>query len=355
MDSVFREALAIAGKSSYRGETAGNIKGALEARIGSLLVGPKGRCFNNRRSIPLKELLSRPVVLELDSLNEDEKALMMMFVLTLVREHAKATRRSGAPLSHVLLVEEAHVVIGRANGNASNDHANPKAVATRMFTRALAEMRALGEGIVIADQLPTAIAPEAVKNTSLKVMHRLVSADDRSELGQAMIFDAGQIEQAATLAPGRSFVHMQGWARSKLVAEPDFKAVNQVADPPDDQFVATSMMQMRELESVRPAFLPYEGCENVCRTCSMRLREEIERACRGALEEVAEHPGDSDFGTDRTRAMHEFLKRVKVPVPNEDDFASCPGREPDKLSPEERVRNGCIGVFLVEVLMRQVV
>jgi len=341
MDTVFRAALSIAGKSSYRGETAGNIKGALEARIGSLLVGPKGRCFNNRRSVPVKELLARPVVLELDSLNEDEKALLMMFVLTLVREHAKSTRRSGASLSHVMLVEEAHVVIGRSNGSASGDHANAEKVATRMFTRALAEMRALGEGIVIADQLPTAIATEAIKNTSLKVMHRLVSMDDRSELGQAMIFDAGQIEQAATLSPGRAFVHMEGWARSKLISEPDFKALNQVAEPPSDHFVAHSMKQICEIESVRTAFLPYHGCENVCHICSMRVREDVERACRNAIRGYVDDTDDADFGSPRTKAMHAFLSMTDVPIQNELNVG------------DERLRNGCVGVHLVELLLPQ--
>lgn len=357
MDTVFREALVIAGKSSYRGETAGNIKGALEARIGSLLVGPKGRCFNNRRSIPVNELLSRPVVLELDSLNENEKALLMMFVLTLVREHAKATRRSGAPLSHVMLLEEAHAVIGRADSGGASDHSNPRAVATRLFTRAIAEMRALGEGIVIADQLPTAIAPEAVKNTSVKVMHRLVSADDRSELGQAMIFDAGQVEQAATLSPGRAFIHMEGWARSRLVAEPDFKTVNQIAEPPDDRFVAGAMAPIRQRESVRLAFLPYKGCEHVCTACSPRLREEMERACRGALAQIEEEEDESGgFGTGAspTRAIEVFMERANVPVPDEAEAATGPSAAAlAGQSPDCELRLGCAGVFLTEVLLQR--
>lgn len=353
MEHVYQEALAIAEKSSYRGESAGNIKGALEARLGSLLVGPKGRCFNNRRSIPLGELLSRPVVLELDALNENEKALLMMFVLTLVREHAKATRRSGAPLSHVLLLEEAHVVIGRDNNGGGSEKGNPKLVSTRMFTRAIAEMRALGEGIVIADQLPTAIAPEAVKNTSLKVMHRLVSADDRNELGQAMIFDAGQIEQAATLSPGRAFVHMEGWARSRLIAEPDFKTVHQVAEPPEDSFISASMAKIRELEPVRHAYLPYAGCENVCRTCSPRLREEIERACRGALAGMAEETGDEEAGDPLARAMEAFMTRARIPMPQEGDASDWVSARLEGASVEDRLRLGCVGVFLVEVLLPQ--
>jgi hypothetical protein len=252
-----------------------------------------------------------------------------------------------------LLLEEAHVVIGRNNGGGGNEQGNPKLVSTRMFTRAIAEMRALGEGIVIADQLPTAIAPEAVKNTSLKVMHRLVSADDRNELGQAMIFDAGQVEQAAMLSPGRAFVHMEGWARSRLVAEPDFKTVHKIAEPPEDSFITASMANIRELEPVRRAYLPYAGCENVCRTCSVRLREEIERACRGALAEMAEKTGDEEAGDPLTRAMEVFMMRARIPVPQEGDASDRLTAPLEGASAEDRIRFGCVGVFLTEVLLPQ--
>ena len=180
LENLFAKAVEIAGGSSYRGETAGNIRGALETRLGSLLRGPKGRCLNVRKSVPVDILMTRPVIMELDALNDDEKALMMMFMLTMVREYAKTRRKSGSPLSHVILLEEAHNVIGRnAVANGSQHRGSGKEIAINFFTRLLAEMRALGEGTVIADQLPTAIAPEAIKNTNIKVMHRIVSADDR--------------------------------------------------------------------------------------------------------------------------------------------------------------------------------
>src|ERR1051326_759795 len=161
----------MAEQSSYKGETMGNIRGALETRLGALLRGPKGRCFNTRRSVPMEMLLSRPVVLELEALNDEEKALLMLFLLTAIRAYARAKRKSGVGLQHVVLVEEAHNVIGRGEGQGGGGNkANPKEIAIRFFVRMLAEMRALGEGILIADQLPTAIAPEAIKSTNLKVM-----------------------------------------------------------------------------------------------------------------------------------------------------------------------------------------
>lgn len=282
LEDFYRKVLAIAQGTSYRGESAGNIRGALEARVGALLRGPKGRCFNTRLSTPPELLMTKPVIFELDALNDEEKALLMMFVLARVRAHAKTARKpeagkSKTKLKHVVLVEEAHNVIGRGDGRATDGLANPQGVAIKYFTRMLAEMRALGEGIIIADQLPTAIAPEAIKTTNIKVMHRLVSADDRAELGQAMTLDNGQMQQAAMLPPGQSFVFQEGEARARLVKEPDFKNLYGVEEPPDDETVRELMAGFREQEEVRAAYLPYEKCSGVCRACNPRIRERNER------------------------------------------------------------------------------
>ncbi|MGH9931923.1 MAG: ATP-binding protein, partial [Pyrinomonadaceae bacterium] len=286
MEDLLDKALTIAKGTSYRGETAGNIRGALEARIGSLTRGLKGRCFNTQRSVPVNVLMEKPIILELDALNDEEKALAMMFILTLVRAYAKANsrkrRESGRQLSHVVLVEEAHNVIGRGDRYGGSDKANPKEVAIRFFTNMLAEMRALNEGIIIADQLPTAIAPESIKTTNIKVMHRVVAEDDRQEMGAAMVFDAGQFHQAAILPAGQSFVFKEGDARSQLVIEPDFKKeCNQKGlslDPsPDDAMVRESMTSFRETGSVRAVYLPYPGCPDVCLVCNPRIREQSER------------------------------------------------------------------------------
>lgn len=274
----------VAARSRYQGEIAGNIRAALETRLGALLRGPKGRCFGARHSIPVDLLMARPVVLELESLTDEEKALFMMLLLVFLREQVRATRRSGSSkLAHVVLVEEAHNLLGagdaahsRPSGQSSSG--DPKGVAVRYFTRMLAEMRALGEGIVIADQLPTALAPEAVKNTNVKVMHRLTAADDREVLGRTMVLDAAQLEQAATLPPGQSFVFQEGWPRARHVVEPDFKAEYGVEVPPDDIEVRERMQPFTESsESVKAAFLPFAACGAVCQRCDSRVREETER------------------------------------------------------------------------------
>lgn len=315
IEDLYHKALDIAEGKSYRGEVAGNIRGALETRVGSLLRGPKGRCFNTRRSVPSDVLMSQPVVLELDALNDEEKALTMMFILTLVREYAKARRKSGSPLTHVVLVEEAHNVIGRGESRAGSEHrANPKEVSIRFFTRMLAEMRALGEGIIVVDQLPTAIAPEAIKNTNIKVMHRLVAADDRKELGETMVFDGGQFQQAAVLPPGQGFIFMEGWARSRLVVEPDFKKKNQLEVPPDDERVQRLMASFQEREDVRPAFLPYSACPDVCRICNQQIRERNERWVQKKFRSIEEAVKRESEANPLAIAYVSFFEGFDVPL-----------------------------------------
>lgn len=66
----------------------------------------------------------------------------------------------------------------------------------------LAEVRALGEGIVIADQLPTVMAPEVLKNTGLKIAHRITAQDDRALLGSTMSASPDQLEEQGTFGTG---------------------------------------------------------------------------------------------------------------------------------------------------------
>ncbi|OQX16218.1 MAG: hypothetical protein BWK76_11900 [Desulfobulbaceae bacterium A2] len=343
MEDLYVKALLLArNETSYRGETAGNIVGALETRLGSLLRGPKGRCFNTARSVPLAELMQRPVILELDALNNDEKALMMMFVLTLVREYAKTNRSDESPLSHVLLIEEAHNVIGRGQGHAGGqDRANPQGVAIRFFTNMLAEMRAWGEGIIVADQLPTAIAPEVVKQTNIKVMHRIVAADDREELGRAMVFDSAQVHQAVNLPVGMSYVFAGGWPRSRLVQESNFMEEHGLKHPPDNDELGRRMAPAITDAGLRETYLPYRACLDVCRVCHARIREEMERRTQKALPQIL-----AEFSTKGGRDVTSLVTDIFLAG------YTVPSVPPDQLTGEEKTRQDCFRVHWTTLVER---
>lgn len=73
-----------------------------------------------------------------------------------------------------------------------------------VFTNILSELRAYGEGIVIAEQIPSKLTPDAIKNSGTKVVHRLVAQDDRELVGSAMNLAPEQIRGLARLAAGEA-------------------------------------------------------------------------------------------------------------------------------------------------------
>lgn len=325
--------------AGYKGEAAANIRAALELRIASLTQDAKGECLNTRHSIPFEILMQKPVILELDAFNADEKALMMMFILSLVRATAKVHQRERKEtLSHLVLVEEAHNLIGRNDGKGSADRANPQEVAIRFFTGMLAEMRAWGEGIIISDQLPTAIAAEAVKQTKIKVMHKLNSIEDTRFMGDTMNLNDAQFQQVLSLPTGQSLFFTGDESRSRLIVEPNFKKNCEdegieIEPPPFDWEIAEQMKSFRE--QVSEIFLPYSQCFNICRFCDLRLREEIERFADKKLSVIKE----------------KIAERKKLGKVSAEFVAVAEMLEAVKEDKNNSVRNGCVMVHYTEKIL----
>ena len=84
----------------------------------------------------------------------------------------------------------------------------------------LAEIRAYGEGIVVAEQIPAKLVPDVVKNTALKVVHRLPAQDDRQLVGAAMNLDEDQSRQVVSLRPGVAAVFADGMDRPLRIRVP---------------------------------------------------------------------------------------------------------------------------------------
>jgi hypothetical protein len=198
-------------ESGYDPEATGRIRGALSTALGGLRAGGKGRMFDAGWGIDGTELFDRPVVIELEALgDEDDKAFLMGLILIRLAEH----RRAQGPhtgLRHLLVVEEAHRLLsskGKRGDRDQSGDAGEKAIET--FTNLLAEVAAYGQGLVIADQVPSRLAPEVLKNTNLKIVHRIVAEDDRKAVGETMVMTPLQSRALATLTQGDAAVFAEG-------------------------------------------------------------------------------------------------------------------------------------------------
>lgn len=186
-----------------------DVQAALKARIGSLLIGGKGQMLNTRRSIPPEILFHRPTVIELKMVSEDsEKSFLMGMILVFLYEY-RESRGPRPECSHIMLVEEAHRLLKNVPTGGGSDTANPAGKAVEFFTNMLAEIRSYGQGFIIADQIPNKLAPEALKNTNLKIMHRIVAVDDRDSMGGAMNLDDVQKRHVTALGQGRAVVYAE--------------------------------------------------------------------------------------------------------------------------------------------------
>ncbi|MBX9686620.1 MAG: DUF87 domain-containing protein [Candidatus Obscuribacterales bacterium] len=186
-----------------------DVQAALKARIGSLLIGGKGQMLKTRRSIPPEILFQSPTVVELKMVSEDsEKSFLMGMLLVFLYEYREA-KGPHDNLQHVMLVEEAHRLLKNVPTGQSSDSANPAGKAVEFFTNMLAEIRSYGQGFIIADQIPNKLAPEALKNTNLKIMHRIVAVDDRDSMGGAMNLDDVQKRHVTALGQGRAVVYAE--------------------------------------------------------------------------------------------------------------------------------------------------
>jgi hypothetical protein len=203
----------------YAGDVKANIDAASIRRAQQLVRGIAGSAFMTDRPNDIGRLLDHPVILELKSLGTgDEQALMMALLLNAITEHYQSVRGASADLVHVTLVEEAHRLLARSAGGKSAEDAQAKEKAAEAFANTLAENRKYGEGVIIAEQLPTKLVADAVKNTNLKIMHRLTAEDDRRYLGETMGMDEAQRLFAARLQTGEALLYSDEFAEAAHVS-----------------------------------------------------------------------------------------------------------------------------------------
>jgi uncharacterized protein len=207
------EARKVVDNIGYGQEVAANVRGFVDVRIGSLRTGAPGRFFEGGHPLDIGELLRRNAVLELEPItNDQDKAFLMGAVLIRIVEHLRVSRpdEPATRLSHVLLIEEAHRLL-------KNVEEGPAAAAVELFAALLAEIRAYGEGVVIVEQIPSKIVPDVLKNTALKVMHRLPAKDDRDAVGATMNLQEQQSETVVSFPPGLAAVTIDGADHPLLV------------------------------------------------------------------------------------------------------------------------------------------
>lgn len=201
-------------QTTYSGEVKGNLESALKVRIGSLLRREMGDVFDVPKStLSPEEWLTTPAVIELEAMGKGPGNFLTLMLCSLIRECLKINPNFEGDVRHVIFIEEAHNLIGPDSEEKTGEAADAKTAATAFIVKMLAEVRALKESVFIADQLPTAMAPEVIKNTGLKIALRLTAMDDRQLLCNSMSANSSQVEDMANFRVGDALVSYEGLQR----------------------------------------------------------------------------------------------------------------------------------------------
>ena len=170
--------------------------------VDSLCYGETGEVVNIQASLDLERFLSAPVVLELDALSHSSKLFLaeslMLWVHLYRMAHAERDQ-----LRHVLFIEEAHHLLHRHQRDGSASGESVMEVIIR-------EIRELGEGLVMLDQMPSLFSQPALANTYTTVAFNLKSSDDVRAVGNAMLLSPDQFGYLGQLEVGEAVVKLQG-------------------------------------------------------------------------------------------------------------------------------------------------
>jgi hypothetical protein len=195
-------------RKGYEERVSDNFVAALETRFQFLREGWKAALFDSTESTPPQDLYSKCVVVNLSRLSEDDRSLAAGLILSRLHEwrqyqHERQATSGNNNLEHVVVLEEAHCLLEPVRHIAA-ESMDPKGMVSRMFSELLSEMRAWGQGFIVVDQYPTRLILDAVKNTNLKIIHRLPARDDQDVVSAAMSLDPTQARLIAHLLPGQA-------------------------------------------------------------------------------------------------------------------------------------------------------
>jgi hypothetical protein len=358
MFDYYWETLDVAAKLDYPVDTRKEVRQALGIRLGSLLMGAKGRMFGGH--IPIDILLNGPTILELRSIDDEEKGLVMGFLFSAIFEFME-NQGPSQELRHFLFVDEAHRVFSRLEAIEENrEGGHSRARAVNALSNMIAEARAYGLGIGIIDQTPTKLAPDAVRNTNLKICHRLVASSEGESMGDTMGLSTRQRKYLVHLGVGDAVVSMEGLQGPFLIHAR--RTPNEPANVSDQElFEMAKGFQERH----RDAFSEHENWEYMLAVEPL-LRKDLSDSVYALLEHHSEpgtipslcrlllpatetlgYPAEDQVDL-ATSMLRLFLRKMRYNGPDESKFverfvesfvSECNKLKSQPLVPEEREKS----------------
>jgi hypothetical protein len=214
LDDVVDAAREVSEKLDYGDEVKSNLYGALVARIKSVLRKPAlVDLLNTPTGLTITELLAYPTIIDMDGLSKNDKTLLMGILTAGIIEYKLANPTE--KITDLLVLEEAHYLLSRVD-SAGEANSGARMQAVNAFVEMLRVVGGTGLGVILIDQSPTSLVPEAVKLPVNLIIHALPDDDQRLVGKHARCTDA-QAEHIGGMPTGEAVVYLQHEGEPKNV------------------------------------------------------------------------------------------------------------------------------------------
>ena len=220
---VLDQIRAVLASSEYSAENKSDYTGALVTRLRSLTNGINGHIFG-ADEVDYRDLFDSKTIVDLSRVGSTETKAMIMGLLVMKLQEYRLSngKPDNGDLKHLTVLEEAHNILKRTSTEQTSEGANLLGKSVEMLTNSIAELRAFGEGFIIADQAPGLLDMAVIRNTNTKIIHRLPDQSDRELAGRAAGLNAEQIDELAKLELGVAAVYQNDWIEPVLCKVHEF-------------------------------------------------------------------------------------------------------------------------------------
>lgn len=225
---------AVLQESEYSADNKGDYTGSLVTRLKSLTNGINGQIFTSN-AIDDEALFDGKVIVDLSRVGSVEtKSLIMGLMVMKLQEYRLSNGEIVNELKHITVLEEAHNLLKRTSTEQIGESANMLGKSVEMLANSIAELRAFGEGFIIADQSPGLLDMSVIRNTNTKIIHRLPDLSDRELVGKAAGLNDDQIEELSRLEVGVAAIYQSNWIEPVLCKINEFTDKEEYRKSSDD-------------------------------------------------------------------------------------------------------------------------
>lgn len=271
---VFKEQI----KSIYSDPTVrGKIESAGVLRLTNLIEQNRN-IYDTINTVSIEDMLTKPTVLELNAIeNSEQKALLMALILIMVCVHTYNNQAGDGELKNILLIDEAHVLLGNnRNVAASENKADSEGATVKALEDMIAAIRSYGTGIIIADQSAVSIGRKIVANTDIKVAFRLVESAEKEIIADSSNMGTQEKEQLSRLESGEAFVYHHKLNSAQIICSEDTRKENNIRLVVSEKEIANRMTYWKTRKLLLRPYHECGLCKNCVNDCDFILRADAD-------------------------------------------------------------------------------